>query len=288
MVRSAFSSSLRCSRPFAAFAAGALLLVAAGCASSDSFVAIGSVDASRPAAGVQRLDVDDPIGSIRVTPSSDDAVSIRAKIAVRSSLREQFPTADAARDLKIDVVGDALRIGSGHADDGHRDHFQIDLEIRAPARMPWKVAIGVGGVDVTGEGNAIDATAGVGNVVLHGKVAAAHATSGVGNVVVDVDTLASGVAKTGTGNVRVTITGGSLSGPLECTSGVGNVDVSVAPTVAADVALHTGVGTVRCDGASIGTTKNFVGGDAAGKLGAGGPRLAVTSGTGNVALRVRQ
>src|SRR5262245_54231554 len=135
MARTASSSASRSFGRLAALGAGALLLLAAGCIStySDPFVTIGSCDASRPAAGVQRLDVDDPIGSVHLSPSSDEEVSITAKIGVKESLRGKFPAADAARDLKIDAAGDALRIGSGHADDGHRDDFQIDLLIRAPA-----------------------------------------------------------------------------------------------------------------------------------------------------------
>ena len=273
----------------AALAVGALLLVACiSTGSSEPFVSIGSCDASRPSAGVLRLDVDDPIGSIDVAPSPDDTVSVTAKISVRESLRAQFPAADAARDLEIEVVGDALRIGSGHADDGYREDFHIDLVVRAPARLAWRAAIGVGNVEVTGGGNEVEATSGVGNVKLRGKVGAARATSGVGNVLVEVETLASGTIKSGTGNVRVAIAGGTLGRALECSSGVGNIDIAVAPSLAADVQLQTGVGNVRCDGAALGRTSSFVGGSAEGKLGAGGPRLTASAGTGNVSLRVRQ
>jgi len=125
----------------ASLAVGTLLLVACcSTGSSEPFVSIGSCDASRPAAGVARLDVDAPIGSVDVAPSPDDTVTVTAKISVRESLRAQFPAADATRDLKIEVVGDALRIGSGHADDGHRNDFQIDLVVRAPARSAWRAA----------------------------------------------------------------------------------------------------------------------------------------------------
>jgi len=289
MGRSAVSSVPRIKGRLASLAVSALLLVACvSTGSSEPFVSIGSCDASRPGAGVARLDVDDPIGSVDVAPSPDDTVSVTAKISVRKSLREQFPAADATRDLKIEVVGDALRIGSGHADDGHRDDFQIDLVVRAPARFAWRAAVGVGNAEVTGGGNDVDVTSGVGNVKLHGKVGAARAASGVGNVVVDVEALASGTIKSGTGNVRVAIAGGTLGRALECSSGVGNVDVMVAPSLAADVQLHAGVGNVRCDGAALGRTSNFVGGAAEGKLGGGGPLLTATAGTGNVSLRVRQ
>lgn len=273
----------------ASIAAGALLLLAAGCSSafSDPFVEIGSFDASRPAAGVARLDVDDPIGSIDVAPSPDDSVSVTAKISVKKSLREQFPAADATRDLRIELVGDALRIGSGHADDGHRDHFQIDLVVRAPARFAWRANVDVGDVAVTGGGNEVDVTSHVGTVRLHGKVGAVRATADVGSVLVDVESLASGTIQSGTGSVRVAIAGGTLGRALECSSGVGNVDVTVAPTFAADVKLHAGVGSVRCDGAALGKTSSFVGGAAEGRLGGGGPHLTATAGTGDVSLRVR-
>jgi hypothetical protein len=88
--------------------------------------------------------------------------------------------------------------------------------------------------------------------------------------------------------VRVAIAGGTLGRALECSSGVGNVDVAVAPSLAADVQLQTGVGNVRCDGAALGRTSSFVGGSAEGKLGADGPRLTASAGTNNVSLRVRQ
>jgi hypothetical protein len=289
MARTAVSSVRQTEGRLAALTVAALLLVACcTTGSSERFVSIGSCDASRPAAGVARLEVDDPIGSVDIAPSPDDTVSVTAKISVRKSLREQFPAADATRDLKIEVVGDALRIGSGHADDGHRDDFQIDLVVRAPARFAWRAAVGVGNVEVTGGGNDVDVTSGVGDVELHGKVGAARAASGVGNVLVEVEALASGTIKSGTGNVRVAIAGGTLGHALECSSGVGNVDVMVAPSLAADVQLHAGVGNVRCDGAALGRTSNFVGGAAEGKLGGGGPRLTATAGTGNVSLRVRQ
>jgi hypothetical protein len=290
MATSAPQFSLFRVRALAALAASGLLLFVAGCktTSSEPFVAIGSCDASRPAAGIQRLEVDDPIGTVDVAPSTDDTVTVTAKIAVRESLLPQFPAADAARDLAIDRVGDSLRIGSGHRDDGHRDHFQIDLVIRAPARFAWKVQAGVGSVTVTGGGNAVEAACGVGDVTLRGAIGAARATTGVGDVAVGVDSLASGVVHSGTGNVRVAIAGGALAQSLECSSGVGNVEVAVAKSLSADVQLKAGTGNVHCDGARLVVTSHVVGGTAEGKLGAGGPRLTATAGTGNVSLRVRE
>src|SRR5262245_18050944 len=104
---------VRAPSPSASLAAGALLLLAAGCSStfSDPFVSIGSCDASPAsalAADVRRLEVDDPIGTVGVAPSPDDQVTITAKISVRDSLRATYPSADAARDLAVAVVGDAL------------------------------------------------------------------------------------------------------------------------------------------------------------------------------------
>jgi len=110
----------------ASLVAGGLVLLGAGCRFSDDFVTIGRVTTTVEAAGIERLDLNDPVGSVHVVPARDDRFAITADVSVRRSLQAQFPTADLTRDLRIGVEGATLRIANAHQDqegDGHGDDF---------------------------------------------------------------------------------------------------------------------------------------------------------------------
>jgi hypothetical protein len=267
-------------------AAGVLLLGLFGCRTSERFVSIGVVDAARPAAGVHRLEVRDPSGSIRVEPGGDDEVSVTAEVRVHESLRQEFPAADAARDLKIEVDGDVLRIGDAHEHD-HRNDFSFDLTIHAPTRLAWRLELGAGEIRATGGGNAIEAESGAGEVRIEGAVATLRATSGAGEVIADLESIAGGLLHSGAGSVRLTVAGGTLKEKLTCTSGAGKVAIELPAGFSADAALKSGAGRVVVEGAAFAATSHVAGGSASGRLGAGGPPLVAETGAGEVILRVR-
>jgi hypothetical protein len=273
--------------PIRCAAAGALLLVSlAGCGMNDRFVAIGSVSAAKPASGAKRLEVRGCAGSITIAPSSGDEVSVTAAVSVRESRLQEFPTAEAARDLKFEVDGEVVKVADAHAHDGRSD-FTIDFTISAPARLAWRLDLGAGRIDATGGGSAIDLESGAGEVRIGGAVATLHATSGAGSVTADVESIAGGLLHSGAGSVRLSIAGGALKEKLACTSGAGEVTISLPAGFSADASLKSGAGRVVVDGASLGTTSHVVGGSASGRLGAGGPQLVGETGAGSVTLRVR-
>lgn len=266
--------------------AGVLLLGLPGCGTSERFVSIGQVSAAHPAAGVSRLEVHDPSGSIRVEPTGDDLVSVTAEVKVRASLQPEFPAADAARDLKIEVAGDVLRIGDAHEGD-HRNGFSYDFTIHAPTRLAWRLDLGAGEIRATGGGNAIDAESGAGEVRIEGAVAMLRATAGAGGVVANLESIAGGTLHSGAGSVRLTVARGSLKEKLTCTSGAGSVAIELPAGFSADAALKSGAGRVVVEGAQFSATSHVAGGSASGRLGAGGPPLVAETGAGEVILRVR-
>jgi DUF4097 and DUF4098 domain-containing protein YvlB len=267
-------------------AAAAAALLAAGCHLNDPYVAIGDVATAHPSAGISRLVVNDPVGSVHLRPAADERVSVTARVSVRASLQTTYPTADLARDVRIVADQATLTIANAHAEGGHGDDFELDLEIAAPARLAWSVVVGAGGAEIEGGGNDVDANVGAGDVALRGAIAKLAAQSGAGSVRAELASLDGGHLEAGAGGVALTIAGGTLAHDLTCVSGAGSIQIAVPSTLAAEVALTTGVGALNVQGAGLEVRSSVVGGSAHGRLGAGGPQLTATAGTGALTFRV--
>jgi len=108
--------------------------------------------------------------------------------------------------------------------------------------------------------------------VLSGALARVTAQSGAGSVQAQVESLGGGSLHTGAGNLRLSIAGGVLTEALTCTAGAGAVEIALPGNFAADVTLSTAAGALTVRGADLDVRRNFVGGSATGKLGAGGRR----------------
>ena len=218
--------------------------LAASCGGAGRFVPIGTIAVSVPIRAAHQLKVQTEVGSVRLTPSSGDRLSVHADISVNESLAAQFPSADLDRDLTAVVEGDVVTIRSNHL--GEREGWRIDLVIEAPPALTPEIVVAVGEVKIVGGGGDVAAHVQVGEIELTGKAGKATLTTTTGAIHVDVAELRGG----------------------EFITATGAIEIAVPKTTAAEVLLTTAVGAISVTGApSVKSSGSVNGGHAVGPIG---------------------
>lgn len=181
-----------------------------------------------------------------------------------------------------------------------RSSASFTVTIRVPERFDVTVDLGAGNVSLASLRGDVTVDTGSGNVSLDGARGGRIALgTGSGNVRTGRLAGSSVSANTGSGNVQIE----SVDGPLTVDTGSGNVSVALARV--AEAAITTGSGRVTVslpDGADADLVADggrvriddrlaFDGrlerDGARGRLGRGGPRLAVETGSGGIEISVR-
>lgn len=245
----------------------------------------------------QALAVDVGYGEVRVETAASGPASVVVTgtgEGVRAEFeRQRFAAAFQGGRL---TVRTAPRRGMSRG----ADRTRITFTVRVPRRFDVAVSTGSGNVTVsgalagrlridTGSGNvtagdvageAVSVDTGSGNVRLGRVAGTLNVDTGSGNVTVAEQDGPADVA-TGSGNVSVALT---RVAALAAESGSGNVTVSLPRGADADVQAEGGA--VRID-AALRFAGRQARREASGRIGDGGARLRVESGSGTVALVAR-
>ena len=118
--------------------------------------------------------------------------------------------------------------------------FQIEYEIRMPAKMVTNIRDRAGNVDVTSLAAKLDINTEAGNVSLTKIADEVTAYSHAGNVRAD-QCAATLKLSSGAGNVRITKFSGDWA---DAKTGVGNVTAELSSPPKSDCTFQTGVGNV--------------------------------------------
>jgi hypothetical protein len=260
----------------------------------------------------QRLRVTSPNGAITITQGSGSEVEIQVeKTAQRNARIEDigFIVRKSSEGLIVCAVysdRDDCDLEDGYQQQrrGWRDGWnspRANFTVRMPKGVRVNAETGNGEVAINGAGNDVNASTGNGRVMITGTSGRVTAHTGNGRITVD-DASGPVEATTGNGDVRVA----TSSGPVSARSGNGDIEVSMARIDrAAEMSFSTGSGRIVLSvpgsfGAELeGSTGN---GEISselpmrvegrinprrirGTLGAGGERLAVTTGNGDIEIR---
>jgi DUF4097 and DUF4098 domain-containing protein YvlB len=264
--------------------------------------------AGQLAAG-SRLRIDEVHGDIRVTAAAGDRATVHAD--VRRSGRHRS-------EIVFDVVNDGgnITICARWADSpacsvrGLRDDnddedggesASADFTVQLPRTLHLDVQTGNGIIDVAGTASDVVASSGNGAVRIVGATGSVHASSGNGDVTIEgaggpvTANTGNGAiraltaegpvnASTGNGNIDVRMQKLGTRGPMEFTTGNGTVTVSMPGSVTADLDADTGHGRVESD-FPLQVAGRIEPEHVRGTIGGGGPRLRLSTGSGNIVLR---
>jgi DUF4097 and DUF4098 domain-containing protein YvlB len=259
-----------------------------------------------PAGG--KLRIADVHGDIRVTAATGDKVVVHGD--VRSRGRHSSTIAfDVVSEGNVVAIcarwadGPACTTHGLHddSDENEGESASADFTVQLPRGVRLDAGTGNGRVDISGTGSDVGASSGNGAVRVSGATGTVTASSGNGEVIVEG---AGGAvsASTGNGVVRAYTNAGpvnastgngdidvrmqTLTGRSDMTFSTGNGEVTVAvpANYSADVDAETGHGTIRSDfpmqvSGRIDPSRLHA------VIGAGGGRLKLTSGNGDLVLR---
>lgn len=279
----------------AAMVTGACSVVAYSAPGSAS----GTFERTLGVSGPVHVDVRTPSGDIDVRSADTDQVTIRAAVTVTNSLFDSRPSEEILRAIErnppIEQSGGRIRIG-GDSDRRDRRRVAIRYQLVVPRRAALSSKTGSGALHVRDLAGAIRLETGSGDIDLAGTRADVRAESGSGAI-----RLADGreghlELSTGSGpidarGVRGPLRARSGSGAVvvagepierwELRSGSGHVVARIPAQAGFDVSARTGSGRVRVP-ETFSATGERRRGVAHGRIGAGGPVLDLTTGSGDI------
>lgn len=247
-----------------------LLLATSCCIRGGEHVSIGTVAKELPdVAAVTRIEVQNPVGSIRIEQAEAATVAIEAEVLLHEDLVEPGAKRELVFDEHVQVQrqGEQLRIASAHADAA--DDWQLRLRIRIPAGRSLQVEQRVGSVQLNvGELPDLRVQVDVGGAEL-------ELASCTGKL----------VAAVGTGELQARV---SRALPAGCALqvGVGELDVRLPPDAAGSFELDASVGDVDVDPAyGLLVARQHASVTARGSRGKEGPQHRLEVATGSIRLR---
>lgn len=222
-----------------------------------------------------QLVVDIGAGSVRV----ETTASGRAEVVVEGR-GEGIRAAFERLRFEAGVSGNRLTARTRGRGPMGRTQAEFVYTVRIPRRFSVNVDTGSGNVTVGPLDGALTVDTGSGNVETARVAGRLSVDTGSGNVSVG-ELVGAGSIDTGSGNVTVAL---ARVAPLSVETGSGSVRVSVPRGSDATLALDGG--TVRIDDA-LGFAGRREAREASGRIGRGGDRIAVDTGSGGITVSAR-
>jgi hypothetical protein len=163
-----------------AFLVVPLLLLVAPVASADRIVRTLTVDPATT--GVDRVEVDFPVGELEVAPSPDDQVHLRVDVRCRGNSER---CEDSARDVSIRTrtLGATLKLDLEHDSEWTMHRMRLFGVLRIPPTLAVRLKLGVGQITLRDLKDDVSVHVGVGEARLRlreSDVRAVDLSSGVG------------------------------------------------------------------------------------------------------------
>jgi hypothetical protein len=252
-----------------------LLLLSAipGCRMSTHHVPIGDVAETVPdAAGIERIEIGNPVGSIRIEPGREAEVVIRAEV-----LLEEQRAADRAPDplrfadhVRVTRDGARLAIGSAHAGAEDAGDWQLRMVVTLPPERALEIDLDVGEIQVT-----------------QPKTKDLHFDVGVGAARIAVGAVAGALnGRVSTGELRAEIGERVPSGGTDLSVGVGELELRLPDQVEGSFTADVGVGDLKvADRLGLATDREITRMSARGRIRNDDPRHRLSVGTGDLRIR---
>jgi hypothetical protein len=230
-------------------------------------------------------------GSIQLTTGPAGRVHIFARVKGGWGVSDDM-VREVAAHPPVQQTGNIVRIGGDHR---NFNNISIDYEVQAPPDAYLDAASGSGNVTDEGVGANARLSTGSGSIHATGLQGGFKAQTGSGNIYAEQVSAGDVKASTGSGTIELK----NLRGALEAGTGSGNIKVEGTP--AASWRLHTGSGSVEIWTGNAGLTLDASTGSGSvhsdrdvvshgttdrhhvkGAIGAGGPEVHISTGSGNI------
>lgn len=315
-------ASLPSSFGAAVLAAGLLAIAPAPAAAQSRLERLVEKQFTVTAAGTLRVETAG--GTIRVSPTTDSVVRIRAKQRIRASSEAEADELLKKLELTLEQHGNDVRAVARYERRSPGFHFgswppvQVDFEIETPAAFATELNTSGGGItvgDLTGKvrartsggsitlgrlGGAVDAGTSGGHISLAESGGPAELKTSGGNISVgrvngpaDLSTSGGSIKiESAAGRLRAHTSGGSIragiTGALrdECSLSTsgGSVRVAVDRSAAFRLDASTSGGHVDAEGMTL-TLEKASRGRLAGAVNGGGPLLKIRTSGGSISVR---
>ncbi len=297
----------------------AVFLLLALAASLDAGASVpGSFERTLQVAGAVDLEVLTRSGDITVRSGPAGAVTIRGKIHVGNGWLtggRQAEVDEIEKNPPVRQTGNSIHIDYLNAHD-----ISIDYEITAPPDTKLRTQSGSGDQTIEGLRAGVDLSSGSGDVRLRDLDGEVHLRTGSGNVEAQ-DVSGAFTAEAGSGDVRVDTKGNGdvhvhtgsgnielrgINGALEAETGSGDINIAGVQTGIWEIRAHSGNVEIELPSnaafdldATTGSGEVVVGRPVTmvvqgrvreaqrsvnGKVGGGGPRLTIHTGSGDVRI----
>jgi hypothetical protein len=297
---------------------GILILAALLAAAAPAQAQDGSFEQTLNVTGPVNLSVDTRSGSIVVRGGSTGEVVIRGEIRLQRNWMGMKGGSDTVAEIEqnppITQTGNTIRIAKLDRNLGRR--ISLSYEITVPENTKIDADTGSGSIRLSDVQGPVDADTGSGGIEIENIAAGATLDTGSGSI------RASGVrgsfsADTGSGSIRAELLGGgpvdldtgsgsirvsgvdgrlkasagsgsvtaegNPTGDWEIESGSGSVNVTFPGNASFDLSARTSSGSVRTD-FPITVQGSLSKKRLTGKVGNGGPRVDLRSGSGNIRI----
>lgn len=260
--------------------------------------------------GTLRIDLDR--GDVTIEASDDSRVHVVMVRDVEGATDEQLKTMLELHEYRLDKRANDVIVESRFDGDDRREwawrnwkkqnHFSLHVTVLVPTDYAVDFETAAGQVSIEDVTGRVVGRTGAGNIEILHILGSVSLDTGAGNLNLD-DVSGNVDVSTGAGNLTLERVSGSIrasTGAGDITaymleqprhdsrfdSGAGNVTVYVDGDLGFDIDAQASVGSVSCD-FGLRVRGKWMSKSCAGDINGGGPRLALSSGVGNVAVRRR-
>jgi DUF4097 and DUF4098 domain-containing protein YvlB len=193
--------------------------------------------------GPGTLTVETSGGGIRVTPSTDSVVRIKAKQRIRADSEAEADAVLKKLDLTLEQQGNDIRAVAKYEPRAIGFHFgswppvQVDFEVSVPAAFATNLKTSGGGINVGDLGGKAHLRTSGGSISL-GKMGGTVDAHTSGGSITLAEAGGSTVLKTSGGNIAA----GRVAGPTELSTSGGSIKIE---STEAPLRAHTSGGSIR-------------------------------------------
>jgi hypothetical protein len=186
------------------------------------------------------VEVDNSTGNITVRTGDVNAVQVSATVEA-FALSPDLLVERIEKDPPLTQSGNHIRIGRGRDYSGPFQEVQINYTVIVPPATRLVSSLGTGNQEISGIQGRLNATSGTGDVRLSDYMGDARVHVGTGNI--DAVHVEGTVAfETGTGSVQLR---SSKASRAEVSIGTGDITLE---SIQGELRAHTGTGNIRVDG----------------------------------------
>lgn len=265
--------------------------------------------------GPVRLEIQTGAGEVLVRPADGGTVTIEGRVSAGWRFWDEDGAEERVREVQrtppIEQSGNEIHIGRWP----RWNNVRISYLVLVPRDTDLQVRTGSGDVEVGDLQGPVSAETGAGEIRIGRVSGEVRVRTGSGDV--ELVESAGATVRTGSGRIRVRSAGGgrselttgsgdvdieNASGPLrvrtgsgritvvgepreswELGAGSGDVSIDVPPAAAFNVDIHTGSGDIAAR--AVTTVERSTRRELRGAVGAGGPLVSMTTGSGEVRIR---